>query len=162
MFDFHGPGPVCLVLAMTSCIYVVCMSPAREIYSEASHLPSDPMTRSRPLIGQPSSPPTPTQLVEPRKKEFFRIGLVDRPTHGPHSWLRIVDPTHSPNLFSRLVNPSCGAWKTNCTHGLSTHGICFNCGSSLYRALQTGRCSKSDQNILFTFLTQCHYPHLSR
>ena len=106
MFDFHGPGPVCLVLAMTSCIYVVCMSPAREIYSEASHWPSDHMTRSRPLIGQPSFPPTPTQLMKPRNKEFFRIGLKGRPARGPHSWLRIVDPTHSPNLFTRLVNPS--------------------------------------------------------
>ena len=30
------------------------------------------------------------------------------------------------------------------------------------RALKTGRCSQSDQNVLFSYLTQCYYPHTLR
>ena len=39
-------------------LYVVCMYvvPFHAIFFEASHWPSDHMTRSRPLIGQPSFP----------------------------------------------------------------------------------------------------------
>ena len=31
-----------------------------------------------------------------------------------------------------------------------------------HRALKTGRCSKSDRYVLFSYLTQCYYPHTSR
>ena len=35
----------------------------------------------------------------------------------------------------------------------------FPCGWATHGALKTGRCSKSDQTILVSFLTQCYYPH---
>ena len=35
-------------------------------------------------------------------------------------------------------------------------------GSAMRGTLKTGRCSKSDRNFLFSFLTQCYYPHTSR
>ena len=38
------------------CVFV-CLSPSRAIFFKASHWPSDHMTRSRPLIGQPPLPP---------------------------------------------------------------------------------------------------------
>ena len=44
--------------------YVVCMSPPREIYFEASHWPWDHMISSRPLIGQPHAlPPYPAPFL---------------------------------------------------------------------------------------------------
>ena len=38
----------------------------------------------------------------------------------------------------------------------------FFSGLDSRKALKTGRCSKSEPNILFSFLTQCYYPHTSR
>ena len=50
----------------------------------------------------------------------------------------LVDPACGPDSWTRLVylSPPC-------------------------RALKMGRCSKSDQHILFSFFTQCYYPHTS-
>ena len=45
------------------CMYVSCiLSPPHAIFFEASCWPSDHMISSRPLIGQPSFPPTPTPM----------------------------------------------------------------------------------------------------
>ena len=81
-------------------------------------------------------------------------------THGssPHGVLKQkVVPD-----WTRESSPS-GALKQgvvpDCTRGSSTCGRCSTCGSSPRRALKTGRCSKLDPQILFSFLTQCHYPH---
>ena len=38
----------------------------------------------------------------------------------------------------------------------------FCSGSSPHRALKRGRCSQWDPNFVFSFLTQCYYPHTSR
>ena len=42
-------------VAMSVCLFV-CLSPSHAIFFEVSHWPLDHMTRSRPLIGQPSFP----------------------------------------------------------------------------------------------------------
>ena len=71
--------------------------------------------------------------VEPKNKEVFRIGLVDRPRVEPKKQGGVPDWTRGSSPRSFRVAP--------------------------HRALRTGRCSKSDPNVLFSFWTQCYYPH---
>ena len=59
---FQRIGPLADSFIEWQCL-CVDMSPPHVIYFEASHWPSDHMISSRPLIGQPSSPPFHTKLV---------------------------------------------------------------------------------------------------
>ena len=109
-----------------------------------------------------------TQLVDPTCATNLCTQLMD-PTRSPNLWTRLVEPSNkscsrldlwinSWSLKKQGVVPDWTSGWSRCgrclTHGLSLRGALKTTSCSAldsHMALKTGRCSKSDPQIVFSF-----------